>query len=227
MIKAAIFDFDGTIIDTEMPAYLTWCEIFHRYNVELPLEVWMGCVGGGTPFDPVGFLEERIGGSVDRNTIEQERNRIYLERVHLQPLRSDIVAYLLDAKKMGLKTGVASSSSRQWVTTHLQHRGLLTLFDVIKTREDVDRVKPDPALFQAVMDEFGIEGEEGIVFEDSRNGLLAAKAAGLYCIVSPGELTKHLDFREADFVLTPDSGPNLPTLIEQLSPVREEAAPWS
>ena len=67
-------------------------------------------------------------------------------------------------------------------------------FEVIKTKEDVEKVKPDPALYKATIEELGIEPSEAVVFEDSLNGLKAAIAAGLKCVVVPNDVTRNLQF---------------------------------
>ena len=61
-IHAIIFDFDGTILETEVPDYRSWQEIYADYGGQLPLETWLQCVGGGVGlFDPYAYLEEQIG----------------------------------------------------------------------------------------------------------------------------------------------------------------------
>ena len=67
-------------------------------------------------------------------------------------------------------------------------------FEVIKTREDVEKVKPDPALYRVAIEELGIKPSEAVVFEDSLNGLKAAIAAGLTCVVVPNDVTRNLPF---------------------------------
>ena len=67
-------------------------------------------------------------------------------------------------------------------------------FEVIKTREDVEKVKPDPALYRVAIEELGIKPSEAVVFEDSLNGLRAAVAAGLTCVVVPNDVTRNLPF---------------------------------
>ena len=66
--------------------------------------------------------------------------------------------------------------------------------EVIKTREDVEKVKPDPALYQIAIKDLGIDPSEAVVFEDSLNGLKAAIAAGLKCVVVPNDVTRNLPF---------------------------------
>ena len=73
-IHAIIFDFDGTILETEVPDYRSWQEVYAKYGGILPLETWLECVGGGAGlFDPYAYLEEQTGVSVDRQAIREWR----------------------------------------------------------------------------------------------------------------------------------------------------------
>jgi len=217
VIKAVIFDFDGTLVDTEEHAYQVWCEIYEEYGARLTLDVWVSCIGGGTaPVDPVAHLQEQIGRPVDRGELIARHKAAHASRARVEPLRAGVRDHLERARELGLKIGLASSSPRSWVVEHLELRGILHFFDAIATRDDVRRVKPDPELYLAVMERLGISSGEGVVFEDSRNGLIAAKASGLYCVVVPCGLTRGLDFREADLVSDSHEAIRLDDLIKAL-----------
>jgi putative hydrolase of the HAD superfamily len=98
--------------------------------------------------------------------------------------------------------GVASSSGREWVEGYLKLFELRHHFEVLFTREDVVRVKPDPALYSLAVNALGVLPADAVAIEDSRNGMLAAKAAGLKCVVVPNEITRQLLFPEADLQMT-------------------------
>ncbi|MCA1725945.1 MAG: HAD-IA family hydrolase, partial [Thermomicrobia bacterium] len=80
--------------------------------------------------------------------------------------------------------------------------GLHLHFDTVKTAADVERVKPDPALYRAALDALGLGAREAIALEDSPNGIAAAKAAGLFCVAIPNAMTRDLDLSVADLRLT-------------------------
>jgi beta-phosphoglucomutase-like phosphatase (HAD superfamily) len=120
----------------------------------------------------------------------------------MEPILPGVKDYLDDAKQLGLKLGLASSSSHNWVDGHLSRLGLISYFDCIKCSDDVKDVKPDPELYQSVLDALDLRADEGIVLEDSANGILAAKQAGLFCIVVPNPMTNHLSLDLADLRLT-------------------------
>jgi len=118
-----------------------------------------------------------------------------------QPALPGVVAALDEARRLGLRLGMASSSSRAWVSGHLTRLGLLDYFEVLRCAEDVEAVKPDPALYRAALEGLGLAPHEAIAIEDSAHGVLAAKRAGLYCVAVPNVVTRGLDFSQADRVL--------------------------
>ncbi len=70
MIQAIVFDFDGTILETELPDYLSWQEIYQEHQCELPFEMWLSCVGSSSEdFDPYGYLEKMAGRTLERSQL--------------------------------------------------------------------------------------------------------------------------------------------------------------
>src|SRR5215469_1061569 len=110
MIQALIFDFDGLILDTEVPDYQSWLEVYQEYGCQLPLSTWSAYIGGAAEvFDAYGHLEAQLGCTVDRQVIRARRRRRYSELVEAQPVLPGVRDYITTAKRLGLKLGVASS----------------------------------------------------------------------------------------------------------------------
>ena len=199
MIDTLIFDFDGVIIDTETPDYDTWREVFHSYGVELERTWWSQFIGGASGvMDVCQLLEDLTGSRVDRTEVQQRRRRRYLDVVHASPLLPGVLEYIQEAKHLGLKLAVASSSSHRWVDGHLADRGLLQYFDSVKCSDDVARVKPDPELYLLSVSQLQTRPENVVVIEDSAHGVTAAKGAGVFCVVVPNPMTKDLAIDHAD-----------------------------
>jgi putative hydrolase of the HAD superfamily len=215
MIKAIIFDFDGLILDTEGFWYEAYKETLAEYGFDLPLEEFAKCIGtDDTVF--YKYLSRKIGSKINRDDIEQKAASKHTDMMKSPVAREGVKSYLDEARELGLKIGLASSSSRQWVRGFLKELALLEYFDVLKTKEDVAKVKPDPALYQEAVHALGIDPKETIAFEDSLNGLLAAKAAGLYCAIVPNEVTKQLAFQTHDLHLHSMADLSLVEVIEHI-----------
>lgn len=209
MIRALIFDFDGLIVDTELPDFISWQEIYKQYGGCLPLSAWATRIGTSEDaFDALDYLEAQLGRPVDREAIRSEHEQRKIELVETQRILPGVKDYMTDAKRLGLKLGLASTSSRDWVTEYLARLRLREHFDCIKCADDVRHVKPDPELYRAVLDALDLRADEAVALEDSPNGILAAKRAGIFCVAVPSSLTRHLSFDQAD--LRVDSLPDLP-----------------
>jgi HAD superfamily hydrolase (TIGR01509 family) len=198
MIRALIFDFDGLILDTEAPEFQCWQEIYEAHGCRLELETWAACIGTVDAFDPHRHLESQLGRSLDVDEVRARRGSRFAELIAEQTILPGITRCIEDAERLGLKLGVASSSSRDWVAGHLSRLGLLGRFAAIKCADDVERVKPDPALYVATLAALGVRPAQALALEDSPNGILAAKRAGLWCVAVPNALTRELALDGAD-----------------------------
>jgi len=197
-MKLVIFDFDGLILDTETPDFESWKEVYAQLDVELPLTVWADCIGAPAGvFDPVDFLERLLGTPVDSADIVERRRRRFHALVSAQPLCAGIDALLAECRKQGIALAVASSATRDWVEGHLERFGILNAFHCIRCVEDVERGKPAPDLFHAVLQNLDLSPADAVVLEDSPNGILAANRAGIYSIAVPNPVTRLLDLRHA------------------------------
>lgn len=223
MIRAIIFDFDGLIIDTESADYHSWCELYQSYGCDLPFALWETVIGKGhdqMEFDPHLHLEEQLKQKLDRDALRLTRRTRMIDIVATQPILPGVENYIAEAKRLGLKIGVASSSGGDWVKGHLARVGLIDHFECIRCADDVKRTKPDPELYLAVLDVMGIQPHEAIALEDSANGALAAKRAGMYCVAVPNPMTHKLNFDHVDYRLNSMLDMNLAELIRRVEVVQ-------
>lgn len=197
MIEAVVFDFDGLIFDSETHEYDTVRELFAEHGAELPLEVWSQCIGRAPDFfDPYAYLEEALGTPVDRAALAERRRARFYERISGVGALPGVEEALKAARALGLKVGLASSSGREWIRGQLARLELAHHFDCIRTREDVAHAKPAPDLYLAALACLGVDPSRAVAFEDSPNGALAARRAGMYCVVIPNRVTAGLAFGE-------------------------------
>jgi HAD superfamily hydrolase (TIGR01509 family) len=218
LIRAIVFDFDGLILDTEEPIYRSWLEVYEAHGEELPFERWVQTVGStNSSFHPQHHLEERLGRSLPKDVLDRRVSR-RTEMILAQKVLPGVARHLEEAKTLGLKLGVASSSSTEWVRGHLARLGILDSFDCMRCRDDVANAKPEPDLYLAVLDCLGVPASEAIAIEDSPNGVLAAKRAGMRCVAIPNSITARLDLGQADLLLGSLADVTLADLLRKLTP---------
>ncbi|MFJ8352463.1 HAD family hydrolase [Bacillus paramycoides] len=192
-MKAIIFDFDGLIVDTETIWFQSFRDAVREYGGELPLEEFAKCIGT-TDEVLYAYLKEQLKEKFNEHALKEKVTTLHKEKMKIPKARDGVKEYLEEARELGLKIALASSSSKEWVVRFLEELQIREYFEVIKTREDVEKVKPDPALYRIAIEELGIELSEAVVFEDSLNGLKAAIAAGLKCVIVPNDVTRNLQF---------------------------------
>lgn len=195
-----VFDFDGTILDTEEPSYRSWAELWAAHGQDLALEDWQRTLGMEDAFDPWGALQVRVGMSLDPSLNDRRRAR----RDELQArydVRPGIREWIADAENLGLRIGVASSSSLEWVDAHLERLGLRDRFGSVVGRAKDVPSKPDPTSYLLACANLGADPLLSVAVEDSPHGVSAAVTAGLFTVAVPHDLTRSLDFSKADAVV--------------------------
>ncbi|HLZ56936.1 MAG TPA: HAD-IA family hydrolase [Ktedonosporobacter sp.] len=202
MLKTLIFDFDGLILDTETSALQSWQEIYSSYQVDFPLEKWMsGLDGSDESFPTYEYLVEQVTQPLLYEEVIAKRRQRHLELIGTKAALPGVLDYLTTAKRLGLRIGLASSSSREWVAGHLSRLGLYAYFDVLCCGDEVVHRKPYPDVYLAVLKALDTPANQAIALEDSATGLRAAQQAGLFCVVIPNALIAHLSLAHADLRL--------------------------
>lgn len=200
-MDAVIFDFDGTILDTEWPVYRAIAEQYEAHGHQLTVERWQECVGTDDDLDWFAEIEAHTGRPLDRSAVDAARRARRDVLLAREGVRDGVEALLDACVAAGVAVAIASSSPLQWVTTLLDQVGLTERFPVIRAREHVAAAKPAPDLYLAAATALGVAPGRAVAIEDSRHGLRAAKMAGLACVVVPNRITATMDFSQADLVL--------------------------
>ena len=200
-LRAVLFDFDGLILDTEWPELESWTEVYAKHGHAYPDEVWKGVIGRGPEQEALraeALLAEWTGLPIE--LLEKEYAVRKLEKILAEAVLPGVVDRLDEAEAMGLRIAAVSSSSRAWVEGHLERLGLWSRFERSFCSDDVIRTKPFPDLYLLALSTLGVAADEAVVFEDSPNGVAAAKAAGIRVVAIPNRLTIQLDLSAADAV---------------------------
>ncbi|QCR30970.1 HAD family phosphatase [Lysinibacillus sp. SGAir0095] len=215
MIKAIIFDFDGTIIDTETAWYITFRDAYKTHGIDLTLEQYSQCLGTSLhSFNPYTHLKTHYKLPIDLEEFKQLVQQQHTEKMTKERVRPGILKLLESAKLQGLKIGLASSSERAWINKFVNLHGIEDYFECYCTAETVQRVKPDPELYLQALENLGVKPSEAIAIEDSPNGARAAVAAGIPTVVIKNDITNQLSFSEGHHTIDSLANYELVDLIE-------------
>jgi len=202
-IQGIIFDFDGLICDTESTELHAWEKLYADYGVPFPFEEYQKTIGAvHNDETPLWLLKESAGEHFILAEAREKLHEYHKEYNEIEPMRPGVLDYLKDAENMGLKIGLASSSPLSWVGFHLDRLGIREYFDCIRTFDDVHQTKPDPQLFLLTLECLSLTASKTIALEDSINGVLAAKSAGLITIAVPNAVTRRFTFENADLTIS-------------------------
>lgn len=220
-LDALIFDVDGTLAETE--------ELHRRaFNIAFA-DVGLGWVWseddyrrllattGGKERIAVHAAAERLPlAPGDIAALHARKTAIYSDLVDGGALaaRPGVCDLIEAARGGGLRLGIATTTSLPNVEAlcrAIWRKPATGVFDVIAAGDEVPRKKPDPAVYHLCLDRMGVPASRALAFEDSANGLRAARAAGLRCVVTPALYTRHESFDGAERVLDSLAAYQLPT----------------
>jgi HAD superfamily hydrolase (TIGR01509 family) len=202
--KAVLFDFDGVLVDTEWAIYQAWRRTFLEHGHDLPLEIYTRCIGSDfDTWSPKTHLEELTGRAFDWHDLDARRQQEIMADLDDAGAMAGVENFLEKIAAHTLPVAVVSSSSHRWVDGWLGKLGLAGCFETTVCRGDAPRIKPAPDLYLEAARRLAVEPGGCLVIEDSHNGLLAARAAGMRVWVVPNRVTRHSDFTMAD--MTADS----------------------
>ena len=208
MIKAILFDMDGTLFDTEAIYAEGWLRSGVPYDVYVQL-IGLSQEDEQKVLAPHGFDFDTCKAVVDEYTALTLKKGI-----PLKPGTREILAF---AKERGLRTSIATSSEIKVADDYLEQTGLGPFFDAVVSGYNLPHGKPAPDIFLIAADRLGISPEECLVVEDSINGIRAGKAAGMKAVMIPDRIEPTEEIRQlADAVL--------PSLLDLMGWLEVEAA---
>lgn len=213
-IKAALFDLDGVVFNTEDQYTVFWGNQCRQYHPDKPgLEYTIKGQTLVQIFDKYFNGMEEEQAEIVKRLDEFERNMNF-EYV------KGFVDFVLDLKANGVNTAVVTSSNNMKMNSVYASRAeFKSYFDIILTSEDFERSKPDPECYLKGAKVFNFSPEECIVFEDSFNGLKSGKAAGMRVIGLATTNSKESISPLSDYVVSDFEGLNYQNLCKILSKV--------
>ncbi|SKC35745.1 HAD family hydrolase [Maledivibacter halophilus] len=185
MLRCAIFDMDGVIVNTE-PLYVEeGRKIFNKFNLDISEKEHYSYCGGS-----MGNMWSSIRKNHDFNELSvEELCNIFLKQIKDRiineknlKISTDLIDLLKDLRKNKVKTALASSSSMDVIRMILNKFKLEKLFDYVISGEMIEKSKPEPDIFLNVIKVLKVRDKEALVFEDSSNGIIASKKANIKVI---------------------------------------------
>jgi HAD superfamily hydrolase (TIGR01509 family) len=165
--KAAIFDVDGTLLDSVDLHALAWHEAMVKFGHDVAFEQVRGQIGkGGDKLMPY-FLSEDAQRDHGKEMEEWRSNRFKSEYLQLVRPFSTVPDLLRRVRDAGVGIAVASSAKKDELETYLDIAGIADLVDVTTSSDDVEESKPAPDIFEAVMKKLGVEGHDAVAIGDT------------------------------------------------------------
>jgi HAD superfamily hydrolase (TIGR01509 family) len=201
-IDALVFDFDGLLVDTETASLRAWQYLWRWHGLELDTSTFFASHGGDVTAQRYAALASAVGPGYDHDASDAQR-MVYRKELHAAlVLAEGIDRWLDEARELGLRLAVASSSPRHWIDEHLSHVGYLDRFELMACGDEVRAPKPAPDVYRLALSRLGVPADRAVAFEDTVHGLAAARGAGLRCVAIPHPHADPGLFTEADLLLT-------------------------
>ena len=216
MIKAVIFDVDGTLLDTERIYMKAWKEAAAEAGYVMPDVVLQKTRAVNTK-DAARIFEEEIGNGFSYQAVRPIRVRIAEEIIKRESpiLKPGVLELLAFLEGKGIRLSVASSTNQQGTREHLAESRILDRFEVVVGGDMVTNGKPHTDIFLKAAEALSVAPEECIVVEDSPAGIRAAHAAGMKAVLVPDQAAITQEIIDmADVVL--NSLLEMPTYLKTL-----------
>lgn len=203
MIQTVIFDMDGVIVDTEPVHHYAYHQHFKQLNIEVTPELYASFTGNSTK-NIFERLKAQFHLEQDVKTLVETKRNLFNEAFDSKEdlyLLDGVEELIKDLHNNGMQLVLGSSSAKVTIDRIFRRFNLHQYFTHIVSGEDFPKSKPHPAIFQHAAHLAQTPVENCIVIEDSTNGILAAKAAGIYCIGYDSFYSKMQDYSKADLVI--------------------------
>ena len=201
-MKAVIFDMDGVIIDSEPIHFEVDMQTMREFGVNISKDELNKYVGTTNEY----MLNDLINKYKIQKSIKEileYKMELTIRRIKETKINaiSGIPELLISLKHNNIKTAIGSSSPKELIITVIEKFQLGKYFDCIVSGDEVKEGKPKPYIYLEVSKRIGVNPEECIVIEDSRNGVLAAKNAGMKCFGFRNVNSGNQDLSKADIIV--------------------------
>ncbi|UPT70757.1 MAG: HAD family hydrolase [Flavobacterium sp. JAD_PAG50586_2] len=204
MIQTVIFDMDGVIVDTEPVHHYAYNQHFKQLNIDISPEMYASFTGNSTK-NIFERLKAQFNLPHEVNALVETKRNLFNDAFDSKEdlyLLEGVEDLIKDLHSNGMQLVLASSSATVTINRIFNRFGLHKYFTHIVSGEDFPKSKPHPAIFLKAAELAETPLEHCIVIEDSTNGIMAAKAAGIYCVGYDSFHSKMQDYDLADMVIS-------------------------
>ena len=198
-VAAVLFDMDGLMVDTERLYVQTMHEMAASYGKQVS-HATLSRMMGRAQLESINIFLSELHEVRDAEQVLAEREVVMLEKIRTDLLPMPGLFELLDALRNRVPLWLATGSSRTILTRVLQQLNIADRFTATVAGSEVARGKPDPLIYQRVIEQLGVNASDCVVLEDSANGVRAGHAAGCRVIAVPNDDTRGQDFHLASVV---------------------------
>lgn len=198
--KAVVFDMDGVLFDTEKLCMDSWNMIAGEHGIQDMQEIFMQCVGRNAN-DTRTLILNHYGQDFPYDDFCKETSKWFREQIERKgmPVKPGVRELLEYLKENGYQVGLASSTRKESVISHLRNAGILDYFEVIIGGDMVEHSKPRPDIYLLACQEMGVEPELAYAIEDSPNGIRSAHGAGMKPIMVPDLIAPDEEMEQLSF----------------------------
>lgn len=202
-VQGVIFDMDGLMFDSEKLYYQANLAAAKQMKLDYSDDYYERFIGASDE-DLMAFFREAFGSEAQefmRLTYQAIDQAIHQGRLEKKPGLDELIAYL---EQQQISKAIASSNFKTKISDFLTATQTASHFPTIISMDDVAKGKPAPDLFEAALAALGTPAAETLVLEDSLNGLLAAQAAGIPCIIVPDLIKPTVQMQAQALTIVPD-----------------------
>jgi HAD superfamily hydrolase (TIGR01509 family) len=214
LLKALLFDLDGTLSETDSIHFLTWAEAMKPHGVALDREVYGERISGhANPAIVADFLPS-LSEEERRAVVEAKEKDFNGRAISLEPLPG-LIDFVADARDRGLRIALVTNAPRENAAAILRAIALEDAFEAEILSEDVGAGKPDPAPYRAALEYLGVAADEAVAFEDSASGIASALGAGIPTVgIASTQEVEKLEALGVELVVRDFTDPRLAAFLE-------------
>lgn len=178
MTKALFFDLDGTISDTDAIHLANWLELLRPHGIDVDMNLYKEKLRSGSTQEILDEVLPDLSQEEKKELIEREESGYRSRMTRTGPI-TGLGYFIEEARNRGISVALVSNAPKEDARNSLEGLGLKDAFEPMIFAEDVGVEKPDPAPYEAALEELGISPGEALAFEDSPSGIGGAVEAGI------------------------------------------------